>query len=167
MKKKRRLLTLVLSLLGAVVLLGGGAGAAWWFLRHQAAPAPADAATAVKAEAAKPKAEKISLHEAKYVSMDKVIVMLRSRPDQPLSHYLSVDLVFKTGPKAEKAVKEQLPALRSIAVRFLSTYTMEQASMATVDELTTAINRAYEERYRQDGGEMPFAEVLIGKLIIE
>ena len=40
--------------------------------------------------------------EYKYVTLDKVIVMLRNQAGEPMSHYLAVDLVFKTAVEKEK-----------------------------------------------------------------
>ncbi|MDF1484211.1 flagellar basal body-associated FliL family protein [Ramlibacter sp. H39-3-26] len=158
--RKRRFLPILAFVAGGVCLAAAGAGGAWWLLRAQ--PGAESAAVAVQE-----KPEKVVLHDAKYVSLDKVIVMLRSRPGEPLSHYLAIDLVFRTAVKSEKTVREQLPLLRSIAVRFLSTYTMEQAGMISVDDLTTAINGAYAQSYAQDEAPMPFSDVMIGKLVIE
>jgi flagellar FliL protein len=76
-----------------------------------------------KEEADKPKEGK----PVKYVTLDKVIVMLRRLPGEAESHYLSTDLVLATEPAKEKETKENLPLLRSVAVRTLSAYTMAEA----------------------------------------
>lgn len=147
-----RVKLILIAVLAAVLLLAAGGAAAWWMLR-----AP---------DAAKKKVT-IDTREYKYVSLDKVIVMLRGKAGEPMSHYLAVDLVFKTPVKSEKTTKEHLPMLRSVAVKVLSAYTLERAGQMTVDELATDINRAFTESYAADHAEKPFAEAMVGKLIIE
>jgi flagellar FliL protein len=143
-------LTLLL-LVGGVLVAAAGAAGAWWMLKPGKAP---DA-----------KAVKIDTHEYKYVTLDKVIVMLRTQSGEPMSHYLAVDLVFKTPEKSEKITKEHLPLLRSVAVNALSEYTLERAGQMSVQDFTKEINRAFSKSYEHS--EKPFSEALIGKLIIE
>jgi flagellar FliL protein len=83
------------------------------------------ACRAVPAETAEAAVDPI---EYKYITLDKVIVMLRNGEGETGSHYLAVDLVFKTPPKTEKLTKEHLPLLRSVAVRSLSNQTRAQAT---------------------------------------
>jgi flagellar FliL protein len=87
-------------------------------------PSRPAAADAEKKQADKPKEGK----PVKYVTLDKVIVMLRRGPNEAESHYLSTDLVLATEPEKEKETKENLPLLRSLAVRTLSSFTMAEAS---------------------------------------
>jgi flagellar FliL protein len=104
----------IIAIAGAVIISAAGAGGAvWWFM-----PKPAAAADANKKEAAKPKPKEGK--PVKYVTLDKVIVMLRRGPNEAESHYLSTDLVLATEPEKEKETKENLPLLRSLAVRTLS-----------------------------------------------
>jgi flagellar FliL protein len=149
----------ILAIAGAVIISAAGAGGAvWWFM-----PKPAAAADAEKKEAAKPKEGK----PVKYVTLDKVIVMLRRGPNEAESHYLSTDLVLATEPDKEKEAKENLPLLRSLAVRTLSSYTMAEASAMTVEKYAEQLNHAFNADYERTHTEKPFAEVMIGKLIIE
>lgn len=156
MKSKNTILLLVaLIVLLLAALIAGGA--MWWRMQgSDTASTPAPAVT--------PEADE---HNYKYISLDKVIVMLRGRPGEPMSHYLAVDLVFKTPEDREKAVKEHLPLLRSVAVRSLSSYTMDKAGLMTIDQFAVDINRAFAESYKREQREQPFAEVMISKLIIE
>jgi flagellar protein FliL len=154
MKKSRQLLVLTLACLLTAAAAGGSA---WWWLKRQ--PPATEAA-------AKPKPA-FDKQEYKYISLDKVIVMLRGQAGEPLSHYLAVDLVFKTTLEKERLVKEHLPLLRSVAVMALSTYPLDKASAMTVEQLAADINTAYEASYARDNHEKPFVEALIGKLIIE
>lgn len=143
---------------GAFVLLGAGSGlAAWYFM----GPKPAAAAT----EAAPP--VEVDKREYRYVSLDKVIVMLRAREGGPLSNYMAVDLVFKTPVKAEATTKQQLPKLRSVAVAALSELTLERASMLSIAELTDFLQHAYGESFERESRESPFTDVMVGRLVIE
>jgi flagellar FliL protein len=152
----------IIAIAGAVIISAAGAGGAvWWFM-----PKPATAAgteTKAHAESEKPKAAK----PAKYVTLDKVIVMLRRGPNETESHYLSTDLVLATEPAREKETKEHLPLLRSLAVRTLSSYTMAEASTMTVEKYAEQLNHSFNADYERTHTEKPFAEVMIGKLIIE
>lgn len=152
MKKMRIVLGGVLV---GMLLAGGGAAAAWWTLRAS----QGDAAVPLRAEAER--------HPPRYVSLEKVIVMLRREPGDPRSHYMAVDLVFKTAEKWERVTREHLPMLRSVAVRALSTLTPERAGAMSVDDLAAEVSRAYFESYAAENREKPFTEVMIGKLIIE
>jgi flagellar FliL protein len=151
---------MILAIAGAVLISAAGAGGAvWWFM-----PKPAAAAgTEKKAEAEKPKEAK----PMKYVTLDKVIVMLRRGPNETESHYLSTDLVLATEHAKEKETKENLPLIRSLAVRTLSGYTLAEASSMSVDKYAEKLNHAFDANYEHEHAEKPFAEVMIGKLIIE
>jgi flagellar protein FliL len=149
----------IIAIAGAVILSAAGAGGAvWWFM-----PKPATAAGAARKEAEKPKEAK----PVKYVTLDKVIVMLRRGPNEAESHYLSTDLVLATAPEKEKETKENLPLLRSLAVRTLSSYTMAEASTMTVEKYAEQLNQSFNANYAHTHAEKPFEEVMIGKLIIE
>lgn len=151
MKPTKKQAVLLAALTGALAISGA---AAWRYL----------APHATDAEAARPAAEHRSY---KYISLDKIIVMLRGQAGEPMTHYLAVDLVFKTPHEQEKTAKEHLPMLRSVAVKALSNYTLESAGAMSIDQFTAAINRAYSESYAREQQEKPFVDVMIGKLIIE
>jgi flagellar FliL protein len=59
--------------------------------------------------------------------VDKVVVMLKHEPNDTVTHYLSADLVVATDAKREKETKENLPLLRSVAVKTLSNLPMASA----------------------------------------
>jgi flagellar FliL protein len=143
----------------AVIVSAAGAGAAvWWFM-----PKPAAAGVEKKAEADKPRDGK----PLKYVTLEKVIVMLRRGPGEAEIHYLSTDLVLSVEAAKEKETKENLPLLRSLAVSTLSAYTMGEASGMTVAQYAASLNRAFDASYASEHLEKPFVQVMIGKLIIE
>lgn len=159
---------LVLAILLACLLCAASAGGtAWWFLRP-AVKAPAVPGTSSHAASAPVTPEGHAEHkEYKYITLDKVIVMLRRTPGEAASHYLSADLVIATSEKQEKETKEHLPMLRSVAVQALSTFPMAKAEAMTVDQFAVEINRAFAASYARDGKDRPFSNVMIGKLIIE
>ncbi|MET0518971.1 MAG: flagellar basal body protein [Burkholderiaceae bacterium] len=153
MKKSVKLI-LVASV--GVLLLAAAGGAAWWFLHKKAGPE------------AKPELAKVEpAPDYKYVTLDKVLVMLRGRGGEAVSHYMAIDVVFKALPDNEKRTKEHLPLLRTVAVKALSTYTVDAAQAMTVAQFADVLNKAYRESYAAERREPPFAEALIGKLIIE
>src|SRR5690349_12112471 len=119
---------LIAIIAGAVLLTAGAAGGGfWWWQRGHSTEAKA------------PPPPKPSTF--RYVSMDKVIVMLRSQAGDPLAHYMAVDVVFKADDLVkEKAVKDQLPLLRSVTVKALSEFTLEKAGALTIEQLTTEVN---------------------------
>jgi len=149
--------TLILLSVGLALMLCAGGGAAWWWLRPHAEGA--------QAEAPKPKPGP----EPKYVSLDKVLVMLRPTEGQAArgAHYLAVDVVFKVLPENEKRTKDQLAFLRTVAVKALSSYELQAVSAMSVEQVAEVLNKAYADSYEAEHREPPFAEALIGKLIIE
>jgi flagellar FliL protein len=149
---------LIAAFLGVAILAAGAAGGAMWYM------APATGATGAAAEPVKPEPEK---KLTKYITLDKVIVMLRRAPNEPAAHYLSVDLVLATTPELEKEAKEHLPLLRSVAVSALSTHTLAEASAMTVDQYAAQLNKTFDASYAKENHVKPFSEVMIGKLIIE
>ena len=145
---------LIIAFAGVAVAAAAAAGGAMWYMN----PAPAEGAVAKPAPEKKP---------TKYVTLDKVIVMLRRAPTEQAAHYLSVDLVLATTPAEEKEAKEQLPLLRSIAVSALSSRTLAEASSMTVDQYAAELNKVFNANYEKENHVKPFSEVMVGKLIIE
>ncbi|AVR97338.1 flagellar basal body-associated FliL family protein [Pseudoduganella armeniaca] len=158
----------------ALLCAGGAGGAVWYFAAPKAdaehAEEEAKDGKHADAKAKKKKKDDKKEEEAeplKYLTVDKVIVMLRRGEGENVSHYLSADLVVATPVKQEKEAKEHLPLLRSVAVRQLSNLSMDKAQGMTIDQFAEELNKAYEDTYEKEGREQPFKEVMIGKLIIE
>lgn len=149
---------LIVAFAGVALVSAAASGAAIWYL---AAQQPGDAEAPKQAEVV---AEE---KPAKYVTLDKVIVMLRRAPNEQATHYLAADLVLATTEKQEKTTKEHLPLLRSIAVSALSTHTMAEASNMTVEQYAAHLNKTFNANYAKDNREKPFSKVMIGKLVIE
>ncbi|GGY04655.1 flagellar basal body-associated protein FliL [Paludibacterium paludis] len=155
MLNKSALLMVVLGL-----LIGAGAGGgAWYFMSYRNQDkAPAHAVR---------EAPRVEGKEFRYVTLDKVIIMLRDDNGGPASHYLSTDLVFRTTEEGEKKVKEQLPYLRSLTVSTLSVLTTGRAGQLTVEQYRKVLGEAYAAAYARDAQERPFLDVMVGRLIIE
>jgi len=158
MKQKLKLIA-VIALVGLLAAAAAGAGV-WWALGARAPQGDTP-------EAAAPADDGKPAPDYKYVTLEKVLVMLRSNEGASVPHYMAVDVVFKTLPEQEKRAKEHLPLLRTVAVKALSAYTLEGARAMTVPEFAEVLNKAYQGSYAVERREAPFAEALIGKLIIE
>jgi flagellar FliL protein len=155
---------MIIAIAGAVIISAAGAGGAvWWFMPKPAAAAGTDK----KVDAEKEKEKAKDGKPVKYVTLEKVIVMLRRGPNETDTHYLSTDLVLSADPKKEKETKENLPLLRSLAVRTLSGYSMAEASNMTVEQYAEQLNKSFNANYEHEHTEKPFEQVMIGKLIIE
>lgn len=148
---------IILSALIGLLCISAGAATTWWVLQQQRELAEGQSAPE------KP----INTRAYKYINLDKVIVMLRNAAGEPVSHYLALDLVFMTPADSERTTRDHLPLLRSVAVKALSHLTMETASHLTVEQLAAQLNEAYAQTYAGDPRGKPFAEAMIGKLIIE
>ena len=162
MKNMKMIIALVLvAVVGAAV-----AGGAVWYM-SKGKEEPSAAADGKPAKKPAKKEEKEDKSPPKYLTVDKVIIMLKRQPGDTVSHYMSADLVITTSEKKEKEAKEQLPMLRSVAVRTLSNLPMATAQVMTIDQFAGELNKAFEATYEHEGREKPFSEVMIGKLIIE
>lgn len=158
MKKK---LSSVIAFAGVALVSAAVAGAAmWWYV-------PVPGAGPASAEAEQAQAELEDKEPARYIPLDKVIVMLKRNAGDTQAHYISTDLVLSTTEENEKKTKEHLPMLRTVAVRALSSYAMNEASAMTVEQFSERLNSAFEATYAAEKTEKPFTEVMIGKLIIE
>ncbi|USX23390.1 flagellar basal body-associated FliL family protein [Oxalobacteraceae bacterium OTU3REALA1] len=153
----------------AVVGAAVAGGAVWYMSKGDEAAAEAhDGKDGKDAKAKKAKKEeKKDETPPKYLTVDKVIIMLKRVPTDTSAHYMSADLVITTNAKQEKEAKEHLPMLRSVAVRTLSNLPMATAQVMTIDQFAAELNKAFDDTYEQEGREKPFSEVMIGKLIIE
>ena len=156
---------MIVAIVLAIVVGGAIAGGAVWYLSK--GDDHAEEADGKGAKKAAKKEEKKKEGPPKYLTVDKVIIMLKRQPGDTSAHYMSADLVITTDEKAEKEAKEHLPMLRSVAVRTLSNLPMATAQVMTIDQFAAELNKAFDEAYEHEGREKPFSEVMIGKLIIE
>ncbi|MDN2710781.1 flagellar basal body-associated FliL family protein [Janthinobacterium sp. SUN118] len=152
---------LITGFVAVAVLAAGAAGGAIWYLAK-----PVSAPGAV-AEAKAPPPPATGKKARKFITLDKVIVMLRRGPGDSDTHYLSADLVIATTEEKEKLTKDHLPLMRSIAVSTLSSFPMDKAQTMTVEQYAEQINKAFNVSYEREQMEKPFTEVMVGKLIIE
>lgn len=153
-----KLKTLLAAIVVAAFGAAGAGGTMWWMGMRPPAAQP---------HAAKDAAHTPDTRARKYITLDKVIVMLRRVPGETVPHYIATDLVIGATDDKERLVKEHLPMLRSVAVRALSAFPMSKAEGMTVDQFAAELNRAFAEVYAKEGKERPFTDVMIGKLIIE
>jgi flagellar FliL protein len=148
MNKKKKLIIVFTGVVLAVAI----GGAAWWFTEQNAVGE---------------KKEGVIKKPAKYITLDKVVLMLSRNQEETKTHYLLTDLVLTSTEEKAHDAKEHLPLLRSITVRTLSGYTFQEASNMTVEQFTNKLNKTFNEVYAKERMEKPFSEVMIGKLVIE
>ena len=153
----------------AVVGAAVAGGAVWYMSKGGEAAAESHEGKGGKEAKGKKakKEEKKDETPPKYLTVDKVIIMLKRVPTDTSPHYMSADLVITTNVKQETEAKAHLPMRRSVAVRTLSQLPMATAQVMTIDQFANELNKAFDETYEQEGREKPFSEVMIGKLIIE
>jgi flagellar FliL protein len=151
---------IVIAFVAVAVIGAAVAGGAVWFLSKGAGPATAT-------EVRKKEEKKDDGKPPKYLTVDKVIIMLKRQPGDTSTHYMSADLVVTTNEEHEKVAKEHLPMLRSVAVKTMSALPMATAQVMTIDQFAGELNKAFDATYEHDHREKPFTEVMIGKLIIE
>ena len=145
-------------LIGIVVLVcAGAAGGAWWWVQQKGGTTPAASAAAVKLDASQPS----------YLTLDKIVVMLRPEPDRAQNTYVSVDLVFRTDKAHAKEFKGELPMLKGVAVRTLSKLDVAQAKAMAIEEWTDLLNRDLMAAYEQQLSQRAFDQVMVSRLIIE
>lgn len=156
---------MIVAIVLAIVVGGAVAGGAVWYMSK--GDDHAEEADGKGAKKAAKKEEKKKEGPPKYLTVDKVIIMLKRQPGDTSAHYMSADLVITTDEKSAAHAKEHLPMLRSVAVRTLSNLPMATAQTMTIDQFAGELNKAFDEAYEHEGLDKPFSEVMIGKLIIE
>jgi flagellar FliL protein len=159
---------MVIALVAVALIGAGGAGGAVWYLSKGSDPDAAESKhDDKKGKKEKKEKKKDDGKPPKYLTVDKVVIMLKRAPGDTVTHYMSADLVVSVDEKQEKEAKEQLPMLRSVAVRTLSNLPIATAQVMTIDQFAAELNKAFDETYESQDREKPFNEVMIGKLIIE
>lgn len=154
--------TLVIVLVTLLVAILGGGGYAWY---AKAGPFAVPAAAAAEAAPAPPPHP--TAPPEHFVTLDKLVVMLRNEPQQTRARYLAIDLVFACDDKKKAArAKAQLPLLRSIAHRSLAGYRPDEIRQMEIDDLVAMLESEYRKTY---GGEeeMPFSQVMIARMMLE
>ena len=138
-----------------VVCLALGGGAWWWVQQQTAGHTP------------KVHAPKLDASKPSYVTLEKVVVMLRPASEQSGNHYLSLDLVLRTDKANEKAVKGDLPMIKGVAVRTLSKLDVEQARAMSIEEWTELLRRDVMDAYTPQLDLLGFDQLMVSRLIIE
>ena len=142
----------------AVLLCLGAAGGAWWWLQKQAAAA----------EPAEVSGPSLDSRQASYVSLDKIVVMLKTDQGERIGNsYMSLDLVLRTDKPREKALKAELPMLKGVAVRTLSQVGLTQARGMSIDQWTELLSADLVAAYASHPDLRLFDKVMVSRLIIE
>lgn len=141
----------------ALLVCVGAAGGAWWWVQQQSAAAPTQTARMAKLDPSQPN----------YLTLDKIVVMLRPEPDRQQNTYVSVDLVFRTDKAHAKEFKGELPMLKGVAVRTLSKLDVHQAKAMAIEEWTDLLSRDLISAYEQQPSPRVFDQVMVSRLIIE
>lgn len=141
----------------ALLVCAGAAGGAWWWVQQQGAATTPVVSTAAKLDASQPS----------YLTLDKIVVMLRPDPERTQNTYVSLDLVFRTDKSHTKEVKGELPMLKGVAVRTLSKVDVVQAKAMTIDEWTDLLSLDLMAAYEQQQSRRAFDQVMVSRLIIE
>lgn len=140
----------------AVLFCAGVAGGAWWWIQQQT----------VSTEPTKPMPA-LDAGAPSYVTLDKIVVMLRPSAERMHNTYLSLDLVFRTDKAHEKSVKGDLPMLKGVAVRTLSQLAVDDAKAMTIDEWTGLLSQDLLAAYAAQQNLRAFDQVMVSRLIIE
>ncbi|CAJ0819431.1 MULTISPECIES: flagellar basal body-associated FliL family protein [Ralstonia] len=105
--------------------------------------------------------------EARYVSLEKLVVMLRNDGPGARPRHLVMDLVFvAANAKQEKAVREQLPILRATAFRAFAEHTPDEVVRMHPDDFEAALDKEYAAAYGRTN-RMPFEQVLVTKAMMD
>ncbi|KVO87706.1 hypothetical protein WL21_04820 [Burkholderia ubonensis] len=141
------------ALAGVVVVAAGAAGAVMMVAGNPFA-------------GTQPPKAAIAAEPARYVALDKLIVMLRASGGAR-ARYMSVDLVF-TAPddKAERRVREQLPYLRALSYQALSEYGVADVMNMRPADYADILNKAYASAYGA-GDTAPFTGVMVARVTVD
>lgn len=140
----------------AVLICGALGGGAWWWVQQQ-----------TQGQAKQVQAPEIDMGKASYVTLEKVVVMLRPDAVEQGNHYLSLDIVLRTDKNHEKAVKGELPMIKGVALRALSKLGPAQARAMTIEEWTDLISQEVMGAYEGHLDKRGFDQVMVSRLIIE
>lgn len=141
----------------ALLVCAGMAGGAWWWMQQQSAVASVKSTPMAKLDASQPS----------YLTLDKIVVMLRPEPERSQNTYVSVDLVFRTDKVHAKEFKGELPMLKGVAVRTLSKLDVHQAKAMAIEEWTDLLSRDLIAAYEHQPSPRVFDQVMVSRLIIE
>jgi len=101
--------------------------------------------------------------EYTFVPIQKVIVSLQSEGRE---HYFILDLVLQVREDVKKL--EQIdPVVRNSVVTYLSTLSFTQLRAMPIVELQTALEKVLQDDFASKKLAVPFARLLISKLIVQ
>ncbi|VXC44768.1 Flagellar protein FliL [Pseudomonas sp. 8Z] len=103
--------------------------------------------------------------EYQFFPIEKVIVSLKG---QSREHYFVLDLVLQADIEADPKKLEQIdPMVRNSVVAHLSAMTFEQLRALPIPELQSTLERALFDDFASKKLAIPFANVLVSKLIVQ
>lgn len=141
-----------------VVAALAAAGATAFAMKRMGGSAP---------EAAQPPARVSISDGARYVPLEKLVVMLRNDTAGARPRHLVMDLVFvAANAKREKAVREQLPILRATAFRAFAERTPDEVAQMHPDDFEAALDKEYALAYGRNE-RAPFDQVLVTKAMMD
>lgn len=148
--------TVGVIILVTLLVCAAAGGGAWWWVQHKSHQA-----------ASSGQAPAIDLSQSSYVSLDKIVVMLRTQEPKPGNDYLSLELVFRTDKTHEKSVRADLPMLKGVAVRTLSKLDVDRAKAMSIEEWTELLATDLMAAYVDRPTLRRFDQVMVSRLIIE
>lgn len=103
--------------------------------------------------------------EYRFFPIEKVIVSLQGETRE---HYFVLDLVLQADPETDPKKLEQIdPMVRNSVVAHLSSLTFEKLRGMPIPELQGALERVLLDDFASKKLAMPFAHVLVSKLIVQ
>jgi len=103
--------------------------------------------------------------EYRFFPIEKVIVSLKGENRE---HYFVLDLVLQADPETDPKKLEQIdPMVRNSVVAHLSAMTFEKLRGMPIPELQSTLESALFDDFASKKLAMPFANVLVSKLIVQ
>lgn len=103
--------------------------------------------------------------EYRFFPIEKVIVSLQGETRE---HYFVLDLVLQADLETDPKKLEQIdPMVRNSVVAYLSSMTFEKLRGIPIPELQGALERVLSDDFASKKLAMPFANVLVSKLIVQ
>ncbi|SDV46942.1 flagellar basal body-associated FliL family protein [Chitinasiproducens palmae] len=102
-----------------------------------------------------------------YVDVGKTVVLLHGTNGESNSRYAVIEAVLEVETPALGKVKQELLLIRSLVFRAVAAYSAEQLRALSVDEVTSAIEKAIQEHEHAVGTRVGIERVMLTSLVIE
>ncbi|SEM63111.1 flagellar FliL protein [Pseudomonas sp. ok272] len=157
-----RVILLMLMLNIAITLAG------FTFTYSQIKARPMAAVSTVESDASTGSAqaeEEVELTEYTFFPIEKIIVSLQGEGRE---YYVVLDLVLQAEAKADVKKLEQIdPMVRTSVVALLSSKSLREVRAMSVPELQAVLEKALLADFASKKLVLPFAHVLVSKLIVQ